>query len=176
MNPTAKPLPIELDGKRYTMHFNLNTFSRFEELTGKSFFEFIASLQDAALPIISARTKKKASEAQALKDMMDFLRKVSGKDLQAAIHASIHVYDTNNEPHWPLSMGHVGRLITPNNFGYIVTQIMTGHSKNNVQAEDITQKEDEDGDRPTRAGLTPADGGPEFGPSDEDVLASLTRK
>lgn len=180
MNPTAKPLTVTLDGKRYIMHIDLNTFERFEEVTGKHFFEFIGSLQEAAAPIIERQAKKKPDKDQAkelaavTKEMMEFLRHVSARDLRAFVHAAIHTYDANDEPHWTLTVGQVGRLITPENFATIVTTIMRGSANNNPQKEEIREVKGED--RPTEAGETPASGGPGFGPSDETVLASLTTK
>ena len=47
MNPTNKPVSINLNGKSYKLLFDMNTFVAFEEVSGKFFFDFLQSVQEA---------------------------------------------------------------------------------------------------------------------------------
>lgn len=173
MNPTDKPVVVELGNKRYTAYFNLNTFARFEEISGKHFLEFLASMQEA---LETLDTNKLAAGTLSGKEGMEFMRRISIRDLRAFLHAAIHTYDSRGEPQWLLSAGQLGQMITASNMPAMVTLVMRGSAQNSPTPEEIK------GDtRPSPAPATvplpstETDGGQLFGPSDEDALDSLTR-
>ena len=178
MNPTSKPLSVSLDGKKYNLHFDLNTFERFEECSGKHFLEFLASMQEALTSIPPMRTDKQGKPIPPKpEEMFGFLRKLSIKDLRAFVWAALHDYNRNGEPVWPLTIGQMGRLVTTETIPTIISLVMKGTQDNSPSPDDLKETEDDKSNvRPIRAGeTTPADGGPDSGPSDEDILASLTR-
>ena len=164
MNPTEKPLTVELGGQRHTLHFNLNTFAAFEPVAGKHFLEFIGTLQDAF-----EQYKGEGGSAMSL------LRRFSMIDFQALIWAALHTYDAQGEPKWPYTLHQVGRLVDLNSLTRLVPQVLTGNVAN-MPTEDEVDKGDTEARPPepeARTG-TPDSGGEPSGPSDEDVLASLT--
>jgi hypothetical protein len=179
MNPTSKPLSITLDGKKYKMHFDLNTFDKYEEISKKHFLEFLASMQEALASIPTSKIDPKTKKITPPKpeDMFGFLRKLSIKDLRAFVYAALHDYDRDGEPVWPLTIGQMGRLVTTETIPTIISLVMRGTQENNPGPDDLKEAGDSgEKIRPIRAGETaPADGGPGFGPSDEDILGSLTR-
>ena len=179
MNPTSKPLSVTLDGKKYKLHFDLNTFERFEECSGKHFLEFLAAMQEALASIPKLRLDKNGSPLPPKpEEMFGFLRKLSIKDLRAFVYAALHDYDRNGEPVWPLTIGQMGRLVTTETIPMIISLVMKGTQENSPSPDDLKETEDggKDNVRPIRAGeTTPADGGSGFGPSDAVILDSLTR-
>ena len=179
MNPTSKPLSVTLDGKKYKLHFDLNTFEAFETATSKHFLEFLASMQEALASIPKLKLDKNGSPLPPKPDeMFGFLRKLSIKDLRAFVWAALHDYDRNGEPVWPLTIGQMGRLVTTETIPMIISLVMKGTQDNSPSPDDLKETEDggKDNVRPIRAGeTTPADGGLDSGPSDATILDSLTR-
>lgn len=179
MNPTSKPLSVTLNGKKYKLFFDLNTFEAFETATSKHFLEFLASMQEALASIPVVKTDKTGKPIPPRpEEMFGFLRKLSIKDLRAFVWAALHDYDRNDEPVWPLTIGQMGRLVTTETIPMIISLVMKGTQDNSPSPDDLKETEDgsKDNVRPIRAGETaPADGGPGFGPSDADILGSMTR-
>ncbi len=189
MNPTTKPLAITLGGKRYHLHFNLNTFEKFEEITGKHFLEFVADMQEAletSSRVAVSMLGKNPSPADLQKAMeqggkasLAFLKKLSIKDVRAFFYAALHEYDSNDEPVWTLTIGQMGKIITMDNIPDMVRMVMQGHVQNSPGKEDEEPNpmgEEEEPGRPTTAGSSiPANGGMASGPSDEEILDSLTK-
>ena len=166
MNPTSKPLHVKLGGRRYKLHFDLNTFAKFEEVTGRHFLEFLANMQEALASIATDRSPLGA---------FGVLKKVAMKDLQAFVFAALHEYDRNDEPVWPLTMGQMGKLVTVENMVDVIRLVLRGNAENAPTSEDVQTEAENPPARPTNAGAsTPANGGDDFGPSDEAILASLT--
>ncbi len=185
MNPTNKPLSIVLNGKRRSLHFNLNTFEKFEEVSGKHFLEFLSDMQEAlALSAQTAAVKlnAKSSQAQIQKAAEEsgrasllFLKKLSIKDIRAFFYAALHEYDSNDEPIWTLTVGQMGKLVTMENIPDMVKLVMQGHAQNAPGKEDHVEGGEKDNVRPIDAGSsTPANGGAASGPSDDEILASMT--
>ena len=179
MNPTNKPLSITLGGKKYTMWFDLNTFWKFEEISGVHFLEFLASMQEALASLPTSRIDPKTKKITPPKpeDMFGFLRKLSIRDLRAFVYAAMHDYDRNDEPVWSLTIGQMGRLVTTETIPTIISLVMRGTQENAPGADDLKEAGDDKSNvRPIRAGeTTPADGGLDSGVSDEDILQNLTR-
>lgn len=169
MNPTNKPLAVELGGKRYQMYFDLNTFEKFEEVTGRHFLDFLAALQEAA-----AELRPSKDGAVADRELMGFLRKLAIREIRAFIYAAVHEYDRNGEPVWPLTIGQLSRHITPGNMASLVALVMQGNARNSPEVE---KEAGGDKVRPIDEGSpsTPEDGGAPFGPSDASILDSLTK-
>lgn len=179
MNPTSKPLSVSLDGKKYKLHFDLNTFEKYEEISSKHFLEFLASMQEALASIPKLKLDKNGNPLPPKpEEMFGFLRKLSIKDLRAFVYAALHDYDRNGEPVWPLTIGQMGRLVTTETIPMIISLVMKGTQDNSPSPDDMKETEDggKDNVRPIRAGETaPADGGLDSGSSDANILASMTR-
>lgn len=180
MNPTSKPLAVTLDGKRYTLYFDLNTFSKFEEVSGKHFLDFLASMQEAAAVITAGKKKPKTSskdQDESALAMFTFLRKLSIKDIRSFVYSAMHEYDREGEPYWPLTIGQMSRLITAGNMSEMVVLLMQGNSQNAPSSDDMGSSEESEKARPTIATgeETPVGGGDLFGPSDASILDSLTK-
>jgi hypothetical protein len=157
---TSKTITINLNGKIEKLHFNLNAFAAFEKVTGRFFLDFLATMQEAL------------QSAKSTGDDFSFLRKFSITDVRAFLWATLHTYDRDGEPQWPYTLAQVGRLIDLDNVSGVVNAIMTGQAENSPSREEVGTVPEETEDRPTE-GSPVASGGPEFGPSDAAVLASL---
>ena len=167
MNPTSKPLSITLgDNKSYQLLFDLNTFSKYEEVTGVPFTEFLAGLHDA---VQLAAKGAKGSE-------MDVLRHIRISDVKAFLHAALHTYDAQDEPVWPFTPGQLGRLVNIENLPRIINTLMTGHQSNLPDVEEMPVRAGGAQPRPFVVDTTPGNGGGESGSSDEALLGSLTLK
>lgn len=162
MNPTSKTVTITLGGSKRSLYFDLNTFAAFEESTGRFFLDFLASLQTAT------------QDAQVNKDPMRFLGKLGLKDIRALAWAAMHEYDAHDNPVWPLTLQQVGRLINIDNIKTVIPALMQGAITNAPDEDDL-------GPAPSRppepggVGSPPGDGGDKFGPTDDEVLGSLTK-
>jgi hypothetical protein len=126
-------IPITLDKER-VMYFNANSMTAFEDATGKFFLDVVASLYDVMRPMIEqVRKNQKLSKGDpgiVPISSGEILRKVSMKDLTALLWASIHEYDSKDEPHWPLTLGQVRRYITPTSIPKIFHDFLAGQTSN----------------------------------------------
>jgi hypothetical protein len=112
VDPTNKPLVVEIGGEERELYFNLNTFSAFEDVTqtdvhpdGKRFFEILKDLGTAYL------------EAQSTGDAgggLAMMAKLSLRDIRALVWSAWHTYPdpTQDTPEWPYTLHQVGRMIT----------------------------------------------------------------
>jgi len=113
-------IPVKLaDGVDRKMIFNCNTMVAYEETTGKFFLDTVADLYDVLRVTVVTREglppspdlKDAVAPAEARQSGMTIMRKVSMVDLRAMLWASLHEYNANGEPHWPLTLQQVGRLL-----------------------------------------------------------------
>lgn len=151
-------MTVKLGGQLRKLFFDLNTFSAFEEVTGRFFLDFLSDLQEGV------RLSKESG------DSTQMLRRVSIKQVRAFLWAALHNYTPDGEPEWPLTIGQMSRLIDVNNIGALLPAILSGTTVNMPE----TPTEEPEG-RPTiGVASNPVDGGSMFGPSDEVLSASLT--
>jgi predicted KAP-like P-loop ATPase len=52
MDPTSNPIIVEIGGRPITLHFDFNTYKKFEELTKKFFMNWFGELQNASFKLI----------------------------------------------------------------------------------------------------------------------------
>jgi len=160
-------MSVSLKGKEYTLYFDLNTFSAFEDVTGRFFLDFLVEVQEALVKAFPGE----APEGTALQ----FIRRIPAKQVKAFIWAALHTYDSHGEPQWPMTLGQLGALIDYQTITRLVPQILSGAQAN------MPGKEREEGsaeeENPTEIGNSLLEtGGSPLGPSDESVLASLEQK
>jgi hypothetical protein len=161
MNPTSKPITIHLDGKPHQLLFDLNTFAAFEEVSGKFFLDFLASVQESV----------SKSRTEGVLNPMELLRNISVRDVRAFIWAALHTYDREDNAKWPFTIQQLGRMIDLNSIPTLLPALLGGAADN--FPEPTTQKEETD--RPTNeVGLTVVNGGYASGLTDADALALLT--
>jgi hypothetical protein len=166
MNPTTKPLSIVIGGQRCLLYFDLNTFAAFETATGKFFLDFLASMEDAVRSAV-AQNNGGSDQTAALQ----LMRRISIKDVRAFVWAALHTYDANDEPHWPMTEGQLGRMIDVNNIAQLIPKLLSANADNGPEVEG------ESTSRPTVPETSVrSDGGGTSGPSDDDALASLTMR
>jgi hypothetical protein len=120
-------IPITLD-KEYVLFFNANTMCAFEEATGKNFLATVAALYEAYKPLLDAQ-KAGATVTPAVA-AGDVIRHVPIADLTALIWAGLHTYDANDMPTWPLTLGHVRRLINMTTIPKLFLSFLKGQSAN----------------------------------------------
>jgi len=172
MNPTNKPLAVVIGGKRYHLYFDLNTYVAFERVTEKHFLDFLAGLQETVQAAVVKPTEE--GKPADVTDALQVLRGISITDIRAFLWAALHEYDSQDEPTWPLTLGKLGRLVDTQTLYDLLPKIL------NQNADNMRGSGEEEAgtpDRPTKSEVsTPEPGGALFGPSDADVLASLTEK
>lgn len=160
MNPTSKTTTITIAGKKYELYFDLNTFSAFEQVTGRFFTDFLMDIREAFL------------ESKEKKDQFILFRRIPVKDVRALVWAALHTYNSDDEPQWPMTINKLGRVLDISQLQNLLPAIMEGNAEN---APDVKEESEESGtDRPPETALSnPESGGDGSGPSDADVLGSL---
>jgi hypothetical protein len=183
MNPTNKPLSVVLGGKTYPLYFDLNTFEAFERQTGVFFLDFLASLGESIQSLQAQVEGAADSSKDALRQVrvLDVMRRLSLTNIRALIWAALHTYDKSGEPVWPFTIGQMSRLIDVETMATLFPRLMTASMDNirgsSTDGGDSSTNEEGAALRPTLPETsTPLDGGNESGPSDADVLGSLTLK
>lgn len=179
MNPTETTIEVEIGGQKHTLYFNLNAFSKFEEVSsldenGKrlKFPKFLFRLLDAWSNVL-----KRGEEQPAESALLDAISEIGAADIHALLYGALHVYDRDDRPSWPLSPGQLGRILGPMELMRLLPQIMTGLQANLPKSGD-TPKGGEEEPRPTVVQMpsTPSGGGLISGVLDEEPLAFLTLK
>ena len=179
MDPTNRPLTVELGGEQRTMYFDLNTFAAFEEVTrsalhpeGKRFFAFIADMERVFSKVTS---KGSPIKELSLGEVLTIVGEVSLTDIRALAWAAMHEYpDTKGPPEWPLTLHEVGRLIDAQNLGTLLPRLLSASSDNMPDAEEIRPSREETVVAPDPPS-PPVDGGGGSGPTDQVLLDSLEK-
>jgi hypothetical protein len=164
-------VPITLD-KEYVLYFNANTMCAFEEATGKNFLATVASLYDAYKPMLDAT--RNGNEPVAAIASMDIVRRVPMTELTALIWAGLHTYSENDEPHWPLTLAQVRRMITLATIPKLFLSFLRGQSANNPTAAEMGESPALSATpetTPAAAPKTPEDGGERSIVLPEDAFA-----
>lgn len=128
----AKQIPITLDKPR-RMVFDLNTFARYEEATGRFFLDTVSTLFSAF---------------QAEANPLSILKAVSMRDLRALLWASLAAEDS------ALTVDQVGAMIDLENLTDVFGSFLTGHAENMPDKSEVGETDD----RPMSA-QPPAHGG-----------------
>lgn len=160
MKTPDKTIPIDLNGTTYQLHFNLNTFAAFEEVVGKHFLTFLIGLQEGI------------EESQKTNNPMAALAKISIRDVRAFVWSALHTYE-DKLPQWPMTLHEVGQQIDMTNLDKVLPTLLMAHAENAPEPPQPV-KEGAEARPIEEVKSTVVDGGIESGPSDADVLASLT--
>lgn len=183
MNPTETTIDLEIGGEKRTLYFNLNAFSKFEEVSSVQpdgnrlkFPKFLFRL----LNVWSGLRDRGQADAEAQDNqqaLLDAIGEVGAADIHALLYGALHVYDRDDRPSWPLSPGRLGRILGPMEMMRLLPQVMTGLQANLPRAAD-TKTGGEEPARPTVIPMpsTPTSGGSTSGELDEGPLALLTMK
>lgn len=171
-NPTSTTSQITIEGKQYEMHFDLNTYAAFEQVSGKFFPDFLADLQTAiseGLETVAEKDKITGKIENKIKDPMALIRKVSFKMLRAFVWAACHSYTSDDEAVWPFTINQLGKRLTMQTLIAVLPALVSG-TRDNLPKP----KEGSAGSKPIdEAPTTSATGGIASGPEDADALASL---
>lgn len=167
MNPTNKPVQITLAGKPYSLLFDLNTFSAFEEVSGQFFLDFLSSIQEKLANVKTASEgKPEAERNQTL--VRTLMRSIKVGDLHKFIWAALHRYE-NGKAVWPFTLDELGQKIDIASIPSLLPALLNGTVAN------LPDPAVEDNVHPINgAPSTVNDGGSEFGPTDAEILSLMT--
>lgn len=189
MNPTDKPITVDLLGQSTRLYFNLNTYGKFEELSGTFFLDWFRLCVDR-ISEVSRMNKERIQEIidahkdegpeainraliEAEIDIGQAIRIMGVRDVLCMVSAAWHEYDRKDDPHWIKSPGQLGRLLSVRDCGQLMGPILAAisESMSGEKRDDAGQES-----RPTSLSpsMQPVNGGSHYGPSDESILASLT--
>lgn len=164
MTPIAETrIPVVIGGRKMTMVFNLNTMSAFEEVRHKLFTETVVKLYQEMEPLFANAQGQQGDEAKRVG--LQILQRIPILDLRALLWAALHDYDANDEPHWPLTINQVGRMIGPANMLEVFGAFLRGHQQNLPTREEVGEsggRSAESTPSAQTAASTPANGGTEF--------------
>lgn len=120
-------VPLKLGGQLRHMMFDLNTFAAYQEKTGRSFLADAADLLHVFEPgLIGEQISTPARPPSGL----EVIAAVPMDRLKMLLWASIHDYDRDDEPVWPLTPGKIGREITLGSIPEIFGAFLRGNSGN----------------------------------------------
>jgi len=143
-------ITIDLDQPR-KLYFNANSMVAFEEATGKNFLATVASLYTVYKPMMDAQKDGKPPTMAVAS--MDILKHVPMAELTALIWAGVHTYDESDEPHWPLTLPQVRRLININTIPKLFLSFLTGQTANSPTEKEM-------GESPAPSATPPANPAP----------------
>ena len=202
MDPTSNPIIVEIGGRPITLHFDFNTYKKFEQLTGKFFMNWFGELQNASFRLIKdVRHSQKMSsirrndEGQLVDnkgrvltpdeaiqifldtdiDLLGILRHTSMTDFSAFVYAAAHEYDSNRRPIWQIEQADLDAALDMPTFQKLLPIILNAASDNGPRrkAEEVTEPA-----RPTS--ISPPTnakrGGNQPGESADAILDSLPRR
>jgi hypothetical protein len=195
INPTEMTFDVKVGGHIRKLYFNINAFRMFEKHSsilpnGKRlrFHRFFAKLmmamgkaQEEKLKIEAAKSRGENLEDGASFDLLlDMLDDVGADDFFALVYGALHVYDSENNPSWPISPGQLGRLLTPLEIVNIWKTVQSGMNGNVPLPDDSADKGGEEPVRPTiqtpPPTTTESDGGSISGELDDELSSLLTTK
>lgn len=193
MNPTSKPVTVTLRDRQVVLHFNFNTYSAFEEKTGKFWMDWWADvirrgqravltskafeqLQNKELPAEDVERILRDNELTG----MEAMKVITIREMTAIIWAAAHeLRGPDKQVHYLFSFGEVGEMLGFDNFTELLVPIMQGVRENmpGAKATKAEEKQDEP-ERPIKRTQRnkPSAGGAISGPSDEEILASAIQR
>jgi len=204
MDPTSKPVTVEIGGRDVTLHFNFATYKKFEQLTNKFFMNWFGELQNASFKLIKevrqtrnsntlgkrneqgeliddggkVLTPEEAFEQVFLKtdiDLLGILRHTSMTDFSAFVYAAAHEIDGNGKRIWPISQDELDLALDIPTFQKLLPIILNAASDNGPRRK---AEEVTEPARPTS--ISPATnakrGGSQPGESADVILDSLPRR
>jgi hypothetical protein len=204
MDPTSRPVTVEIGGRDVTLHFNFATYKKFEQLTNKFFMNWFGELQNASFKLIkevrqtrnsntlgkrneqgelidesgNVLTPEEAFEQVFLKtdiDLLGILRHTSMTDFSAFVYAAAHEIDGNGRRVWPISQDELDLALDIPTFQKLLPIILNAASDNGPRRK---AEEVTEPARPTS--ISPATnakrGGSQPGESADVILDSLPRR
>ncbi len=128
-------VPILLGDRERVMVFNANTMVAFEQATKKFYMDVIHKLYEIMFP------EGHEAAGGGIKPVrlsgLDLVRKVPMEDLRALLWASLHEYDRDDTPSWPMTINQVGRQITFTNVVPVFVKFLTGVSANSPTKDEL---------------------------------------
>ncbi len=125
---------IELGGKKYSMRFSANTMCAYESERHKFFMDVVSNLYDTVFP---KGHEKDGKPVPVKVTGLDIVKKVSMEDLRALLWSSIHEYDAQDNPVWPLTINQVGKKLNFQNIVPLFVKFLTGVSENAPTKEEL---------------------------------------
>jgi len=204
MDPTSRPVTVEIGKRDVTLHFNFATYKKFEQLTGKFFMNWFGELQNASFKLIKevrqtrnsntlgkrneqgelidddgkVLTPEEAFEQVFLKtdiDLLGILRHTSMTDFSAFVYAAAHEIDVNGRRVWPISQDELDLALDIPTFQKLLPIILNAASDNGPRRK---AEEVTEPARPTS--ISPPTnakrGGSQPGESADVILDSLPRR
>jgi uncharacterized ubiquitin-like protein YukD len=202
MDPTSNPIIVEIGGRPITLHFDFNTYKKFEELTKKFFMNWFGELQNASFKLIKdVRHSQKMSSIsrnddgqlvdnkgrvltpdEAIQifldtdiDLLGILRHTSMTDFSAFVYAAAHEYDSNRRPIWRIEQADLDAALDMPTFQKLLPIILNAAGDNGPRrkAEEVTEPA-----RPTNLAPVPKPrtGGSSSGESPAAILDSLPKR
>jgi len=204
MDPTSRPVTVEIGGRDVTLHFNFATYKKFEQLTGKFFMNWFGELQNASFKLIKEVRQTRNSNALGMRneqgelidedgkvltpeeafeqvflktdiDLLGILRHTSMTDFSAFVYAAAHEIDGNGRRVWPISQDELDLALDIPTFQKLLPIILNAASDNGPRRK---AEEVTEPARPTS--ISPATnakhGGSQLGESPVSILDSLPKK
>lgn len=135
-------VPIKVGGRDLTMIFNANSMCAYEEATGKFFLGTVADLFDAVFQRKEEKPKS-TEELVPVKNPLAVIRAVPITDLRALLWATVHEYDNQDNPIWPLTLNQIGRLLQTKDIIPVFSAFLKGQSGNNPSGAEMGESQAE---------------------------------
>ncbi len=143
-------VPILIGKVERSMYFNLNTQSKYQELTvdprhpdGKLYYDTLAEMNRIRGEVY-AKALQDALKADPTLNVKEFryqllpvLRNYSMRDVLALLAAAVHEYDAKDEPKWPFTPGQIGRYFGPQDCYQLIVKILDGHNSNTPTEKEL---------------------------------------
>jgi hypothetical protein len=181
LNPTNVTTTVTIAGEKQELVFDLNTMAAFEEASGVFFLDFVYALHAhfTEQQLTDKDAMAKLSKEAVAERFMRVITKLSIKNVRALLWAALHTYDAHDNPVWPYTQSQIARKLGMQDLQAIILPLWMGANQA-LQAETA----DADAERPQQGPgqqviampLPQSNGGSPSGPSDGEVLASLTEK
>ena len=156
-------VPVQLGTKEYKMRFSANTMCAFENATGKFYLDVVQKIYEIMFP--KGHEDAEGNIVPVRVSGADILRKVAMSDVRALLWASLHDYDKDDNPIWPLTINQVGRQLTFHNVIPIFIKYLTGASSNSPSKSELGESQAEAKNKTHENGFPPIipDSGGEHG-------------
>lgn len=201
MDPTSKPITVEIGGQPVTLHFDFTTYIKFEQLTNKFFMNWFGELQNASFKLIKEihqsadpigqrnkdgqlvdKSGKVLTPQEAFDvfikteiDMLGILRHTSMSDFSAFVYAAAHEFDSNRKPIWRIEQADLNAALDMPTFQKLLPIILNAAGDNGPR---LKSNEVDEPARPTNLApeTRPTTGGSSLGESRSAILDSLPKR
>jgi hypothetical protein len=130
-----KRIPVKIGEKTYTLVFDVNTMCAYEEATGQFFLEACTEIMEIVFPAGTEKDKTVRVSPSALVSKLSIIK------LRALLWASMHDYDKNDNPVWPLTISQVGKLIDIQNIVEVFREFLRGNAQNQPSKETLGESQ-----------------------------------